>query len=181
MGYPRWNTTSDRYLDPTAGDAWAADAAATGQRGTQRILDAETIPAPDDIADLLGVPAGASVVRRRRLVLADEQPVEIATSYWPGSLAAMTVLALPQKIAGGAVRFLAELGYTPHEVREDITVRSSTAAEEVLFQQRPLALVHAEPVMELTRVLLDHEGQPFQVDVNVMREGQHIRYTRQAG
>ncbi|MEU4399805.1 GntR family transcriptional regulator [Micromonospora orduensis] len=181
MGEPRWNTTSDQYLNPTADDAWAAEATASGQHGTQRILDADTRPAPDDIAQMLGLPVGAAVVRRRRLILADGQPVELATSYWPASLAEMTVLAEPQKIPGGTARFVAEIGHSPAEIREDITVRNSTAAEEVLLQQRPLALVDTEPVLELTRILLDESGQPFQVDVNVMRAGQHIRYTRQAG
>ncbi|MEV1321930.1 UTRA domain-containing protein [Micromonospora arborensis] len=176
MEHPRWNATSDRYLSPAAGDAWADDAAASGQRGTQRILDADTLPAPDEIAQLLGLKAGASVVRRRRLILADDQPVEIATSYWAASLAELTRLGYPQKIPGGTARFLAELGYSPAEVREDITPRWSTPDE-----QAALRLDQAEPIMALTRIQLDASGQPFQVDVNVMREGQHIRYTRQAG
>ncbi|RAO26447.1 hypothetical protein PSN13_06475 [Micromonospora saelicesensis] len=181
MGQPRWNTTSDRYLSPTVGDAWAAEAAASGQRGTQRILDATTLPAPDDIAQMLGLPAGASVVRRRRLILADDQPVELATSYWAASLADLTVLGDPQKIPGGTARFLAELGYHPVEVREDLTARMSTTEEEMVLQGRVPQLVQSEPVLVLTRIQLDESGQPFQVDVNVMREGQHTRYVRQAG
>lgn len=180
MGQPRWNTTSDRYLSPTVGDAWAAEAAASGQRGTQRILDATTLPAPDDIADLLGLAAGSSVVRRRRLILADDQPVELATSYWAASLAELTVLGDPEKIPGGTARFLAELGYSPAEVREDITAEQAYNAvdHEGLHA---LELETLDAVLILTRVLLDHEGQPFQVDVNVMRAGQHTRYVRQAG
>lgn len=176
MGQPRWNTTSDRYLSPTGGDAWAAEAAASGQRGTQRILDAGTQPAPDDIAQLLGLPAGTAVVRRRRLILADNRPVELATSYWAASLAELTVLGDPQKIPGGTARFLAELGYSPAEVREDI---AAAMASDVLGAAHRYIL--GDAVLVLTRVLLNETGQPFQVDVNVMRAGQHIRYTRQAG
>lgn len=181
MATERWTTTSDQYLSPTAGDAWAADAAASGQRGTQRILDANTQPAPDGIAQLLGLTAGASVVRRRRLILADDQPVELATSYWPASIAEMTRLALPEKIPGGSARFLAEIGYSPAEVREDVTVRMSAPREDTALQQREPRLTDPEPVLVLTRVQLDESGQAFQVDVNVMREGQRIRYVRQAG
>lgn len=176
MGQPRWNTTSDQYLHPTTGDTWAAEAAATGQRGTQRILDVETTPALNDIAAQLALPAGTPVVARRRLILADDQPVEVATSYWPATLAAMTILAQPEKIPGGTVRFLAELGYSPTEVREDITSRWTTP-----YEQTTLAMQQPEPVLKLTRILLDDTGQPYQVDVNVMRAGQHIRYVRQAG
>jgi GntR family transcriptional regulator len=176
MGQPRWNTTSDQYLHPTAGNAWAAEAATTGQRGTQRILDVETVPALDDIATQLALPEGTSVVARRRLILADDQPVEVATSYWPASLAAMTILAQPEKIPGGVVRFLAELGYSPTEVREDITTQWATP-----YEQTTMAMQKPEPVLKLTRILLDETGRPYQVDVNVMRAGQHIRYVRQAG
>ncbi|MFG3639061.1 GntR family transcriptional regulator [Micromonospora sp. NPDC047762] len=181
MGQPRWNTTSDQYLTPTAGDAWADQVAESGQRGTQRILDADTQPAPDGIAQLLDLPAGAAVVRRRRLILADDEPVELATSYWPASLADQTRLALPEKIPGGSARFLAELGYSAAEVRETITARMSTTQEDVALQQRDLRLTDPEPVLELTRILIDQARQPFQVDINVMRAGQRIRYTRQAG
>jgi DNA-binding GntR family transcriptional regulator len=181
MAPERWTTTSDQYLDPTTGDAWADDAKASGQRGTQRILDADTLPAPADIAQMLGLPAGATVVRRRRLILADDQPVELATSYWAASLAELTRLAEPQKIPGGTARFLAELGYSPAEVHEDLTARMSSTEEETVLQGRAPQPVQSEPVLVLTRIQLDESGQPFQVDVNVMREGQHARYTRQAG
>lgn len=180
MGQPRWTTTSDPYLDPTAGDAWAAEAAASGERGTQRILDAETIPALPDIAEHLRIPAGTSVVVRRRLILANDQPVEVATSYWPESIAGMTALAQPAKIPGGTARFLAELGYSAHEVREDVTARS---ARKALTEKgrRELQVYVDEAVLVLTRILLDDSGQPYQVDVNVMRAGRHIRYVRKAG
>lgn len=180
MGQPRWTTTSDQYLAPTAGDAWAAEAAASGQQGSQRILATEIAPALEDIAEHLGVPAGASVVVRRRLILADDQPVEIATSYWPSSIAAMTVLAEPEKIPGGAARFLAELGYSPNEVREDVTADEAMNALEPAGEAA-LDVDADEPVLVLTRILLDETGQPYQVDVNVMRAGRHIRYVRQAG
>ncbi|WP_327029684.1 UTRA domain-containing protein [Micromonospora sp. NBC_01740] len=176
MGQPRWTTTSDQYLSPSAGDAWAAEAAAAGERGSQRILDVETVPALPDIAAHLGLPAGTPVVIRRRLILADDKPVEIATSHWPASIAEMTVLADPAKVPGGTARFVGELGYIPAEVREDVTARWSTP-----YERTTLHLEQAEPVLKLTRILLDDTGQPYQCDINVMRAGRHIRYVRQAG
>ncbi|EEP73483.1 transcriptional regulator [Micromonospora sp. ATCC 39149] len=180
MGEPRWTTTSDLYLTETAGDAWRIEAAATGQRGSQRILVAETIPAPVNIAHHLGLDSDAPIVIRQRLILADDQPVEIATSYWPGNLASLTVLADPAKIPGGAARFLSELGYTPAEVREDITAGPARAFLTP-DEQAALGVATADPALSLTRTLLDHEGRPYQLDVNVMRAGRHIHYVRSAG
>lgn len=179
MGQPRWTTTSDRYLQPTAGDAWAAEAAAGGERGTQRILDAGPVPAPADIAGYLGLDVGAPVVARRRLILADDRPVEIAASYWPASIAGMTVLAEPARIPGGAARFVAELGYQPDEVVDDITAAAAKDAAGA-DDRAVLQLDDGDPVLLLTRILLDQAGQPYQCDINVMRAGRHTRYVRKA-
>ncbi|MCX4474769.1 UTRA domain-containing protein [Micromonospora sp. NBC_01655] len=178
MGQPRWATTSDQYILPTAGDAWAAEASAGGERGSQRILSAGTIPAPDDIAE--GPRAGTSVVARRRLILADDRPVEIACSYWPASIAGMTILAEPEKVSGGTARFLAEVGYEPHEVHEDITAAAAQAVTS-LDERMAMQLGDGDPVLVLTRIVLDAAGQPYQVDVNVMVAGRHTRYVRSAG
>ncbi|MEH1168936.1 UTRA domain-containing protein [Micromonospora sp. CPCC 205539] len=178
MGQPRWTTTSDQYLDPTAGDTWAAEAAASGQQGSQRILDATTLPAPVDVAVLLALPKDAPVVLRRRLLLADDHAVEVATSYWPADLADLTRLAQPEKIPGGTARFLAEIGHTPAEIREEV---SAASAQSRPLDQRALKLKATDPILVLARVLLGAGGMPYQVDVNVMRAGQRIRYTRQAG
>ncbi|RGC68402.1 UTRA domain protein [Micromonospora sp. MW-13] len=180
MGQPRWTTTSDQYIQPTAGDAWAAEAAAGGERGTQRILNAETVDAPVNIAYHLGLPVGTPLVIRRRLILADDQPVEIATSYWPGAIASLTALAEPSKVAGGTARFLSEMGYTPTEVREDITAGPARAFLDDA-ERASLGVASADPVLSLTRILLDHAGQPYQLDVSTMRAGRHIRYVRSAG
>jgi GntR family transcriptional regulator len=180
MGQPRWNTTSDQYVQPKAGNAWTIEADDTGQRGTQRVLAAETIPAPVDVAHHLGLGVGTPLVVRQRLILADDRPVEIATSYWPGSIASLTALAHPDKIPGGAARFVAELGYTPAEVREDVTAGPARAFLADA-ERDALGVASADPVLSLTRILLDHDGQPYQHDANVMRAGRHIRYVRSAG
>lgn len=180
MGQQRWTTTSDQYLNPTAGDAWAAEAAASGQRGTQRILVVETIPATEEIARHLRLHTGMPIVARQRLILADDEPVEVATSYWPGFIAEGTALAKPRKIPGGAASLLAELGYKPSEVREDISAAPAVTATS-LGEREAMRLSSRDPVLVLTRIQLDETGRPFQVDVNVMRAGRHIRYVRQTG
>src|SRR5437867_3785016 len=85
-----------------AGDAWATEAAAAGRRGTQTIAWAREVPAAAHVATALDLPEGSPVVTRRRVVLLDDQPVELADSYYPPSIAAGTALAEPTKIRGGA-------------------------------------------------------------------------------
>lgn len=125
-------SSSDRYIKPQADDAWASDAAAQGRKGTQQLLAVETMPATDEVREALTLQPGAHVVVRRRLIFADDQPVEIAESYYPASVAGGTPLAENSKIRGGAVRVLAEAGFTLDESVEHVTAERAGAAADVL-------------------------------------------------
>ncbi|KPI17950.1 putative transcriptional regulator, GntR family [Actinobacteria bacterium OK074] len=57
--------------------------AAKGCRGTQRIVHAGEVPAPDEVAVLLGVAAGGTVVVRRRVIELDGEPCELTDAYYP--------------------------------------------------------------------------------------------------
>jgi len=65
------------------------------------IRSAELVPAPDAIADALGLDPGAEVIRRHRVTYRDEAPVSASTSWLPGEL------------AGAAPRLLATERITP--------------------------------------------------------------------
>ncbi len=52
------------------------------------ITGAERIAAPAAVADALGLPAGAEVIRRERITFRDDVPVSASTSWLPGDLAA---------------------------------------------------------------------------------------------
>ncbi len=73
-----------------------------GQAPEQRLSEVSTIGAPAEVALRLDVDEGAAVVVRRRLFLANGQPVAFCDSYYPADLAAGTPLAEFRKIKGGA-------------------------------------------------------------------------------
>ena len=114
-------SSSDRYVRPQADDAWAADAARQGKTGTQQLLAVEAIEPTDEVRTALALRAGEHAVVRRRLILADDQPVEIAESYYPTSIAVGTPLAENRKIRGGAVRALSDAGRPLDESVERVT------------------------------------------------------------
>ncbi|MEU9339076.1 UTRA domain-containing protein [Streptomyces sp. NPDC048290] len=166
MSSDRWVSTSTPYLTPRGqgqGDAWSADAAARRRRGSQRILHAGEVPAPDEVARLLGVPDGEPVVVRRRLILLDEEPHELTDSYYPTGIARGTALAGTAKIRGGAVTLLARLGHVGALVREDVS--ADLPSEE---ERQALATPPGDPVLRLTRLTLDRDERPLQVDRMVM-------------
>ncbi|MGO4417558.1 GntR family transcriptional regulator [Streptomyces sp. MCAF7] len=180
MAGDAWISTSMPYLRSAGGgrgDAWGEEAAAHGRRGTQRIVQAGETPAPEVVARLLEVEAGAAVVVRRRIMYLDGQPCELTDSCYPAHIAVGTGLARTAKIRGGAVALLAELGYVGRRVREDVTARMPDEQERELLRTAEL-----EPVMCLERVILDGDDRPIQADLITMpAHRQRLRYELRMG
>ncbi|MFF3335471.1 GntR family transcriptional regulator [Streptomyces sp. NPDC002888] len=180
MSASSWVSTSLPYLTPRQsgqGDPWAAEAAARGRRGGQRIAHAGEVLAPADVAELFGIAEGEPVVVRRRLILLDEEPNELTDTYYPIGIARGTALARTAKIPGGAVTLLAELGHVGALVREDVTAGMPDEEERATLRTAP-----DEPVLRLTRQTLDRDGRPIQVDRMVMPAlRQRLRYQIRIG
>ncbi|PWK66075.1 UTRA domain-containing protein [Streptomyces sp. CG 926] len=121
-----WTSKSLPYLTarpPGAADAWTEEAAANGRRGGQRIAHAGEVAAPAEVAAMLGLPVGSTVVMRRRIIELDGEPTELTNTYYPLEIAGGTALAGTAKIRGGAVTLLAALGHVGVRVVEDVTAR----------------------------------------------------------
>jgi GntR family transcriptional regulator len=81
-----------------------AQALEQGQSPEQRLSEVAVMGAPAEVALRLDVDEGAAVVVRRRLFLANGQPVAFCDSYYTAGLAAGTPLAEFRKIKGGRTR-----------------------------------------------------------------------------
>jgi GntR family transcriptional regulator len=157
MSDARWASTSDPYVTPGSGDAWAEQAASQGATGSQRLIAVETVPAPPDVRDALALKDGEDVVVRRRLILLDDQPIELADSFYPATLATGTDLAEPRKIPGGAVAVLDQLGCVPAGVTEQVSARQPTADERAILE-----IEGDDWLLVLTRVSRDISGRPVE-------------------
>lgn|GEM_PF-1426121 len=175
-----WVTTSVPYLAPRAPgqpDAWSAETAAKGRRGSQRIVQAGEVAVPGEIAELLGVAQGDCVVVRRRVMYLDGRPCELTDTYYPPAIAQGTRLAGTAKIAGGAVTLLAGLGYVGVRAREDITARLPSEEEAAALETEA-----SQPVLQLLRLTLDAKERPIQADRMVMpAQRQRLRYDVRIG
>ncbi|GAB2848719.1 hypothetical protein GCM10022221_55110 [Actinocorallia aurea] len=171
-----WTSTSMPYITPGGGDAWGAEAAARGGKGSQRIVHAGEVDAPEEVASLLGLENDGKAIVRRRVIYLDDQAVELTDSYYPPAIAAGTALAELGKIRGGAVTLLAELGHVGAHVQEDVTARPATPEERDLF-----GLTEVEPVLALTRLILDADDHPIEADVMTMpARSARLRYNLKA-
>ncbi|MFF2517880.1 GntR family transcriptional regulator [Streptomyces sp. NPDC058086] len=168
-----WMGETQPYIAPRrAGerDAWSAEAAAHGQRGGQRLLAVEEVDPPAPVREFLNVGPDEKVVVRRRLILLNDEPVELADSYYPARIARGTGLAERGKIPGGAVTLLAALGFTPaDDLLEDVSATAATSS-----QCDALGLSPGTPVLVLTRFTTSTAGEPMEVSVMTMTR--HLQY-----
>lgn len=143
-------------------DAWAAEVTRQGRRPSETI-DVGIVVPPDRVAQALGLDreADAAVVRRR-VRLVDEQPYQIADSYFPETLARGTPLMEPRSVsAPGGV--LAWLGHRQVRLIDEIAIRMPTADESARLQ-----LPAATPVAEVMRTGFDRDGRPVRVMITVV-------------
>ncbi|MFB7398282.1 GntR family transcriptional regulator [Streptomyces sp. NPDC056191] len=174
MSDDQWVSDSAPYIRPHGGgssNAWTEEAARRGRTGGQRTLGVDTVSAPEEVRLALGLAQGAEVVVRRRLILLDNDPVELSDSYYPATIAAGTRLADPRKIPGGAVRLLADLGYVGEDTVEH--VRADTATPELADL---LGLTAGSAVLQLVRINATREGAPFEVSIMTMPPERHLTY-----
>jgi GntR family transcriptional regulator len=67
--------------------SFSQDILARGMRPASRVLEAELLPAPPELAHSLAILPGAELIRIRRLRLADDEPVALETSHLPHAIA----------------------------------------------------------------------------------------------
>ncbi|MEV8626020.1 UTRA domain-containing protein [Streptomyces sp. NPDC051079] len=174
MSGDAWISETAPYLaprEPGQSDAWADEARHRGRRGGQRLLQAGEVNAPAAISAALALEPGERVIVRRRLILLDETPVELADSYYPLAVAADTALSVARKVPGGAVTLLRDLGYTGSQVSEDVSAALATDEE-----REHLALPAASAVLHLLRLTRTADGTPMEASMMTMPAGRHLTY-----
>ncbi|KAB1979476.1 UTRA domain-containing protein [Streptomyces triticiradicis] len=149
-------------------DAWTEEAQ---QRGGQRLTEVAEVVPPPDVAAALSLERDAKAAVRRRVILLDGEAIELADSYYPLKIARGTALLEPKKIKGGAPTLLAELGYSPRHVTEDLELR-----EPAPLERAALALPAGSNVLTLLRTTTTEDGSPFEVQFMVMKAPRRLHY-----
>lgn len=153
-----------------AGDgAFASETKRLGMTPTQELLEVGEIDAPKAIADRLRLEPGERVVVRRRRMLADGVPMQLADSYFPASWARATRLVEPDAGPGGSYARVEETGRHLARFREEIVARSPAEQEA-----RALQLARGVPVVHLIRVAYDESDVPVEVFDSVVAGDKHV-------
>jgi GntR family transcriptional regulator len=94
---------------------------------------------------------------------ANGEPMQLATSYLPWSLAEGTPMAQRDTGPGGIYSRLADIGHSPVRFTEDVSTRMPTP-EEAEF----LRLTPPQPVFFLIRVAFDANDRPVETCEHIM-------------
>jgi DNA-binding GntR family transcriptional regulator len=124
-----------------------------------RILAAELVEAPPDVAEVLGLQPGDQVIRRERLTLRDDEPVEVSISWVDGRIArAAPRLLETERILEGSVAYVEGVtGRRARWARDRISARLATADESAV-----LGLDDSSAVLVTSHVVCDVDDEPLE-------------------
>lgn len=164
LGISRYDKAKWRDGDEVA---FIADRVASGRaykRGEQT-QSVSRVPASALVATALGVPEGASVYARARLVKEGDQPTHTLTSYYRPEHVEGTRLIDPAPGPagrGGGFRVLYDAGYEIDHMREELFARIATSEEATTLRLAP-----GEWVVELHRTTCTADGTVVEFAVGV--------------
>ncbi len=156
---PIRRVTSVRYANAAqAGlSPFRTEAAAAGLTGHGRVLSVEIIAADPEVANWLEITEGSEVVLRRRLLFADDDPIQIYDGYLPRDLVAGTDLETPRLLTEGTYLILERIGHPPIRCSEELVARMPTVEEAELLRLRQNV-----PVMSVIRITRGTGGRVLQ-------------------
>jgi GntR family transcriptional regulator len=143
--------------------AYDVEMKAMGLTPRTELAELGSVTPPPEMAERLNLQPDERALIRRRHMYASDQPMQLATSYVPWTIAEGTQMTEPDSGPGGIYSRLAELGHGPARFTEDVSTRMPTP-EEASF----LRLPHPQPVFYLVRTAFDGGGRPVEVCEHVM-------------
>lgn len=122
-----------------------------------RILAADVVPAPDYVAEAMGVAEGDSVVRRERVSMHGDDPVTYSVTWMPGDLAdQVPALMQTERIPGGTVGAVRDA--TGRSVDFDSDVYRMCARSAPAEVAEALGVAEGDPVIYVQSVWPEATG-----------------------
>lgn len=141
-----------------------AEAMSQGREASQVITRTGEAPAPEWVAGRLQIDTGDPVWVRARRTSIDSDPSQILISYFPEWVTEAAPRLREQSTGpGGTFARLDEISHLG-EVSEVIEARMPTTDE-----RSELSVPPGVPVLEVTRVIYDHQDRPMEVAHGVLR------------
>jgi GntR family transcriptional regulator len=140
-----------------------------GIRPARRMLYVGSEPATDDVASALRVEPGTDVLARRKMLLADDVPVRIATSYFRLDIFGGTPLSAPDFVKPSLQAGIEALGHRFGHAEEHLVARPPTE-----FEAETLLLDPGEWVVQILRAGYSDDGTPVHTLETICAASRHI-------
>jgi GntR family transcriptional regulator len=140
-----------------------------GRRPVVQVLYVGPDKATSQVAAWLRLRVGEKVLRRSRRYLDADQPMELATSYIPWTLAEGTAMVQEDTGPGGVYARIEEQGRDLARFTEEVEARMPT-----LEEARALALPAGTPIFHLVRIAYDVEDRPVEVCDTIMAADRYV-------
>jgi GntR family transcriptional regulator len=114
------------------GLSFSAAMSGQGLRCETRVLEAEVVRAPSNVARALALPAGSQAIFLRRLRIVDGEPAAIHMSYLPGRLTAL----LDSDLSGSLAEAMASIGARVERSEDRVEAVLATGEEARLLSVR---------------------------------------------
>lgn len=148
---------------------YLVEAERQGIRADRRMLYIGTEPASEHIAACMRIDTGTPVLARRKLMLANDVPVRIATSFFRADLFADTRIAEPEFVKPSLQAALTSLGYEFGHAEETLTARQPTR-----FEIEMLDLDPGEWIVQVLRASYSTEDTPVHILETICAATRHI-------
>jgi GntR family transcriptional regulator len=148
--------------------AQQAEAEQMGVSWNQEVLHLGEVPAPEWVAHWYGIEPQTPVFLRRRREWMDDEPNQVASSYYLLEIVRDTPITEAKTGPGGSYARLEDMGYTLARFREEIRLAMPTPDE-----RRELRLEDGIPIARVRRVAFattidDPTPRPVEVFESVM-------------
>ncbi|MEV7401721.1 GntR family transcriptional regulator [Streptomyces sp. NPDC091267] len=141
---------------------WLTETERNGSRARTALLEVAEAEPPADVAEALRLPASGTALLRRQLLMMDDEPVELVSSYYPLEIVRGTAITERRKIPGGTPTLLATLGHPPRLSVDRVSARVPTQD-----QYQALRLPGDLPVLRTLRVVYSDDERPIEATVMV--------------
>ncbi|MGH3835038.1 MAG: GntR family transcriptional regulator [Pseudonocardiaceae bacterium] len=148
-------------------DTFAQQIEAQGKTSKQ-VSTTEVAPASPEIASRLQLGEGQPVGVRRRVMYADDEPLQLGDSYYPLDIVGRSKIMNPADVPEGTDQVLEDLGHTPARYEDEITWRMPTSDEATKLHLGP-----GTPVGRLVRTSFDQSNRPVEVYVVILPGDKH--------
>ncbi|MDP9863128.1 MULTISPECIES: GntR family transcriptional regulator [Streptosporangium] len=140
-----------------------------GIRAGRRMLYVGPEPASGHVAAALRVEPGTEVLARRKLLLADDVPVRIATSFFRLDLFGGTPIAAPDFVRPSLQAGIEALGHRFGHAEEHLVARPPAGAEAGTLQLDP-----GEWVVQVLRAGYGDDGTPVHTLETICAASRHV-------